>query len=244
MRPLIYQPNPLAFPSRAPGVNPSHPAANGKIYLAGIALNGNFVNLLNGAKGTINGTPSAGIYGAVGPVFVPAATNNGGSASTAFGIATPAGSVCTFSAIFMTGIITGGSNSVVFYTGNQGFQITNSTGALVVHTGGGGTVTLSPTLQVTAHTPYFFAGSYTGDASGNFVLVNLATGSINTATGTTGYNVVAGTTIVVGNAVANNSCFGGGIATVSYAINAVNNVLSIPALVQLAARPWDFWYPL
>ncbi len=63
--PLLYRRNPLAFPGRAPGFDPIHPAASSAVISA-ISSGGNFVNLINGNSGTLTGTPTASIDGTIG----------------------------------------------------------------------------------------------------------------------------------------------------------------------------------
>src|SRR6202035_3096688 len=65
--PQLLRPyNPLIYPGgRLPGFDQSHPASQGAA-LSAVSVVGNFVSLLNGGAGTLNGTPSF-VLGPVGP---------------------------------------------------------------------------------------------------------------------------------------------------------------------------------
>ena len=231
----IYNRDFLAFPGRAPGFDTTHRAAYGisnGYGFSGIALNGNFINLLSGKPGVIAGTVTGSIDGLFGPVCTFSAS---GSQITFPGQSTKTNTVVTMACIARgyTGNYAG-----IFLTGSNGngwgIQ-NNSTSVWGIQTPSNNNIS-GPVIS--NGTPYFFAasGSY---AAQNFVVVNLATGKIlTTVSNTSTSSSQPNGTYWVGTQ-GNGLEWNAGVAAVMFA----PSFMSLPALLQWAQRPWDFGYP-
>lgn len=233
----IYRPNPLAYPGRAPGFDPGHIAVKGAICrFSAVARNGNFHNLLNGKKGTLSGTPKRNVSGLIGE---SASFGNGNSDGITFsGQSVVNDTVLTLAGIFHVAADLG-SYQCIFATGGSGgyYLYLLDTGTLGYYSGADQSSGLVPA----ANTPYFFAASINSTTKANFVLTNLATGTITTASITPSFNGGAPNgTYVIGNQNLASNSLDGSVAAVAYVAKAF---LSPAQLLAWAADPWAFWYP-
>lgn len=228
--------NPLAYPCGvAPGFDPTHPAANGNVVYSCIASGGGLFNITRARRGTIGGSPTAGIT-SIGP-----ATNYPAGATTTLaltGIASPTGA--TLASIFFTPSSFATARTIMYNSGKTGFRIlTTGTLAAIINNNAGGNQNSS--LILSASTPYFAAVSFANASTCNYVLANLATGQILYQSTTTPNTTPgsAGTWYFGCNDVSANQ-FIGGIATWVWIDNLL---LDINSLIAWAYDPWSFWYP-
>jgi hypothetical protein len=236
---LLYKTNALLFPGgRTPGFDPSHVAAN-KIRYSGIPAGATFLNLLNNTTSTIGGTASLKIT-PMGPAVYTATGAANYNSVTATASETP---IAVTQAAIVTPITSNASGSYLFCT-----DVTNATTenalmilSLVVEFSCNGSYTSGITLSL--NTPYFVAVSVrnnSGNLAGNFVVINLLTGQIFTATLTGTSRILQASTFnwgIGGNTL--NSRSGVQIAAVMYSVG----YLSLQQLLLWAQAPWDFWYP-
>jgi hypothetical protein len=235
--------NPLGIPGRRPGFDPSHPAAQ-NIRYSGVANGANFISLLNGKPGTPSISGSV-LDGQIGPAATIATTTGGGNNITVAGGGS-APSVATIACIFKFNGTSAGNYQGLLGTFASGFGwwigIENAVQNITVSSGGtSSTTAFTPVLSVGV--PYFVAvsSSLTG---GNLVVVNLATGAIQSQTVTYGSSLsaaggeapyVLGTTFTF--AAANG--LDGSMAAAMYSAQ----FMSLSQLQQWAQDPWAFWYP-
>ena len=239
--PYIYRRGPLVFPGRASGFDPSHVAAGSPRYnqflFSGVARGANFINLLNGSKGTLSGAPVATISGNVGPASDMSVANGGQITfpfnTTLIGTTIP----LTVAAIVEIG---GQNDSPFSFLGNNtggGFSIGYnhySTPPYAINFNSTtGTIVLLP------NTPYFFACStFSGNASTNCLVLNLLTGQVQTEViAAPGYMNNSSGQLQIGP----SSGYAGDVAVAAAMVSAVS--LSVAQLLQWAQAPWDFWYP-
>lgn len=225
-----------------PRFNPRHPAAVGIAPahgFSGISRSNTFINLLNGAVGTVVSTPTASIFGRIGPcTYYPTATT---ASSTFSGQSTAADSQGTVAAIFQPATVVA-STTCLFYTSGgatSGMGIGMSSTSKLIFLCLGGTNATS-TIGIAAGVPYFFAASNQPSGSCYFVLTRLDNGSISqdtqpragpTATATTGV-------YAVGNTPSSSRVPDARIAAAMFSPKAI----SFAALQQWATNPWSFWY--
>jgi hypothetical protein len=248
----IYRRNPLAYPGRAPGFDPSHLVASNTM-LSAVAAGANFVNCLNGSNGTVVAgstpvLPSGGLYGALGPaVNFSLATNPVGKTSyVSFpGSSTNVRTVTIGALLYFlvngaqaVGVVANDSNG-----SGVSFRVNNS-GTFTLQLAGVASYN-SSAVTLNAAGFYFVAASVnTLTGAYCFVLLNLLTGqttyealsgSAHTPGSPTGSFVVGN----YGNAAAPASEMNGAIAAVAY----INGYRPLPQLLAWAADPWSFWYP-
>lgn len=228
----LFKPNRLAFPSRKPGFDPSHPAS-GKLggVVCAVASQGNFFNLTRGTVSTTTGTPTNALFGTVGP-----------------GLSFAANTVCQFTipANPASGYIWGGifvptslgtptNQCIVGLASTTYIRCNNTSFNFLI---GGSAVNLFTGL-VNGHAYFAVASLFSGSV--NAVLLDLTTGILKTVTPTNANGLSTGnTTVSIGNtgtAASNN--FVGNLAAAIYS----PIFLSLPQLVAWAADLWAFWYP-
>ena len=232
----IYNWDFLAFPGRAPGFDPTHPAALGTVVSA-VSAGANFVNFLNGKQGTVSGSLTSAINGNIGPTTVYAAGGTNRAAFTQASPTSPASFTCA-AVFYQTGYAPSGYATFIWDTTNNGLLTQFSTHALdiIVNNAQQIFTNLVPSLN----TPYFAVASGSSTKA-NGLLLNLATGQILSQT--ISYSIALGsaaTSISIGNTTGGSIEIVGGIGA---AMMGYNNFLSPAALLQWAQRPWDFWYP-
>ncbi len=101
-----------------------------------------------------------------------------------------------------------------------------------------GGLSISSGLTLSTNVPYFI-GVSCRSGSQNFVVVNLATGQVQTATTTTVRAFSAATGYTIGGLSGGSKQAD---ATIMAAMHSVS-YLSLPELLAWAADPWAFWYP-
>lgn len=247
----IYRRNPLAFPGgRNPGFDPSHIAAAGIAPghgLSAIASGANMLNLLTAAKGTINGTVTAKVVGNLGQT---AGLNNAGSQLTFPAQSTATDISGTIAIIFQTPNAFTTNQWFATNIINGGFHLTpNGAGATTQAEfvfGGTGVTTLQSTFPnpIAQNIPYFLAASASStQAAGasatvvNFLLLNLLTGQVQTSTATAAKLTPAAASGTI--TICQSAALMGQVAAAMFA----PSFMSLPALLQWAQSPWDFWYP-
>jgi hypothetical protein len=229
----IYRRNPLAFPGRAPGFDPSHPAST-NVILSAIARadSAAFTNLLNGIASTTTGTISSRID-SIGPAVSCTTTLSAAVFNSVTLQSAPAG--MTFAAIFMVATVSDFLN-MLFTDGNNALQIgvTNYSKVSLY------TTTIYDGLQYSYNVPYFLAISITSGAA-VFVLKNLSTGSVisNTLTSVTMPTGIGNGINLVGRVSYGPQYLNGIMAAAMYS----EEHLSLQQLLAWAADPWSFWYP-
>lgn len=237
----------LALPSRAPGFSSEH-SASANIRFSGVSVGANFISLLNGQFGVIQGGGFTGfatgvVHGNVGPSLV--FTNNnallqfGGFPSTSPNAVTLAAIAVPTAADIAANFAVLLSNSG---NGPNGEQLILQAGQLQFNVWGGNRAQPDfGRFQASAGVPYFFAAS-ASQTQVNFAMVNLLTGSVDvdknigsfTGLGSNDSNVTLGTF-----PGANNDGFTGNLAR----IMCNESLLSFPDLLGWAADPWSFWHP-
>jgi hypothetical protein len=239
---LLRSYNPLVYPGgRArPGFDPSHPASSGVINgngFSGIASGANFVNLLNGAKGTPANGPTSTLDGRIGPSAVFTAT--GAQATYSTPLAVVNNSTTSAAILVCSAFNAGGGTWFIhgtFVGHYNGFGIT-SAGALQAYDKDGGSK--SSTFSLSLNVPYLIIVSK-NSATVNFLAVRLDNGSLQTSTAS-GF-----TTVSVSDGLYTIGCFAGSsgqidasMATCMYG----TSYLSMPQMLAWASDPWSFWYP-
>jgi hypothetical protein len=228
----------LVNPGRRAKLDLTHPAAQ-NLRFAGIAASGNFINMFQGSRGTVAGTPSA----LSSPHIGQATTYTGSTDNSTFaGQLTAADPSATIAAIF---IFTGTTNfRTVFLNsvGNTGWtlQVQNTTNT--VNFGAQGSAQVVGPV-VSPNIPYFVVGSSNPGAIVNnagIVVRRLDTGAMTVVGNGNGLGNSGATsgTYQVGNDTTNSRPLTGSIAAVMY--SATN--LTIPQMVKMADDPWGFWY--
>ena len=237
--PLIRLSNPLIFPSRKPGFDPSHPAAqNPRLSL--VAAQANFLNIggLGGQPATAN--ISAAVPKSIGPI-VDFGNAGGSQKVTVANLSTATDVAFTAAAIIVVRTIIAAAQQLLTNS-NTGtapfaFRITASTGTLNLNVNGTNSVFASPALIVGV--PYLVAASRTSNNI-NFLISRLDTGQVYTgAVANAGTSAGGNGTYCIGNGVA------GGVSCFSYMAAAMASAtyLSIPKLLAWGADPWSYWYP-
>lgn len=239
--PLLTAFNKLAYPGgwARPGYDSRHIAA-GTPRLSAVANLAGSITLL-GRTGVLTGQPT--ITGtittsstSIGPVInQTTATNNYISVAAGFGGETP--SAMTVACIIIP-------------------RTSTSIGALFQWGGGAGaanilylsslTITLNDNSQnyssgitLTIGRPYFIAACFISSVAVNFVVRDLISGRIQTAT-VTALAKANNQGLFLLQAAGNSNFSGADMASVMYSIN---TKLAVPQLVMMAQAPWDFWYP-
>lgn len=230
--PILRRTNLLAFPNRNPGFDPSHPASNGCICSWIPAPGGNAINLLTAKIAIKSAAFSTFSITPFGPGLTPATSQN----EHFTGLPTTVTTTGTVACICTVANASSATQQklIVDSVGTGPFLVSS---LLKMFNG----VTVSSGLTI-GNNPYFFAiTSNTSTGAVKFLVLNLATGQVTTATsssgGTTAYNF---SSLYIGiNASANNDPFTGslncGMVT--------STELSMPQLLQWAADPWAFWCP-
>ncbi len=223
--------NPLAFPAgRAPGFDPTHPAAKGCI-LCMVAFGASYLNTANGKVATGGFTSK---IDSIGPAIV-----NSGSSNTAIsGPVAPTSVVVA--GIFRLGATLNSPGYLLCSSGTTGNNIGLATrsGEWQFQING----TLGPSLTSplpVINTPYFVVFSNYNSVL-NYVIVNLATGQTWSGSVTSEAMSANADTTVYLNSNSLNKPLGGPCAALALCYN---NPLSLSQLLAWAARPWDFWYP-
>lgn len=228
---------PFSYPGIEPRFDPSHIAA-GITRFSAVAFNGtNLVNLLNGAQGTIGGSPTSVEDGTLGHCF----RGNAGTVFVNFtGQSTANDSDVTFG--WMWRPAASNANMPVFASDgaatNGAWVGGSNPGRLIIVANSGGAFKQSSGgVTYVTGSPYFCAVSMNSSVT-NFVLTNLETGVTKTST-TTGTALTApnGTyRIGLNNTFHLNNT---SVAAVMFA----GQYSSMNKLLQWAADPWAFWYP-
>ena len=232
-------PRGLEYPAgRAPGFDPTHPAARNARASAVARPGGAMVNILTGTALVNNASVVAQTL-AIGPavqLLVVSATAC--SLSTTFSEGSAV--ITTMATITKINSVPSNGNLFVSYVGTGYVQlVTNNAGQLGVWMGSAYTLS-GITLGTTS--PYFIAASVYPGASGlvHFILVNMATGAVQTAfnvatTKTTG--TITSPVFSVGSTGSTQA----GMSTATAMLSVVG--LSPAQLSAWAADPWGFWYP-
>lgn len=226
----------LSYPGNLKaGFDPSHPAAKGTIF-SGIAMNGNFINLLNGKSGTIVSTPTSTQTSIVGPSTVFGSTTTTSCNFTGFSAAVVNGTIAAI--VFPTALVGPAFGSMIFHNGEFGLGFGPS--ALNANMWGNGDT--SSGISVSINTPYFVFCSTPGvggASSYDFGVVNLQTGAIKQSNVAYAGNGTGDGTYRVGNSIGGTNAFTGSIAAVMYS----NKYVGASARNSWLADPWSFWRP-
>lgn len=240
MRPAILRRRSLAYPGGAkPGFDSTHPMAVGANLSAVFDNSGNFINLCPGfcpPIGTIAGTVAKKLDSQIGPAKDVGTTYKVTFTSGSGGIFSSASAAVTFAAIMRT---SASDNSGIICAGTDGPQIADFGGPFYFSQSGTDT---SSGITLAANTPYFVVASFEGTINFpcNFLVLNLQTGNIQTATVVIGQNVNStGTGFSIGFEGKYTDYWQGRIAAV-YAANAYHQLQDLQAW---ATDPWRFWYP-
>lgn len=234
---ILPSSNPFAFPARAPGFDPTHPAAQNMTPTKGasvVCLGGsNLTSLLTGAPLAVSGGTPITAMGEIGP--------SAGCTSTTLIKLTNQSSVTpnaiTFGAIFQLQSASVSNNQIINYPGND-IACNGSTWLLAIGNGNVGVGTgATPGVGI----PCFVCASAQSLGVVNFIAIRLDTGAIlNSFTGTTVRSWgPAGPNLAFGTATTANAPLNGSIAAAMMAYN----FLSFNTLQMWAADPWAFWYP-
>lgn len=239
----VFRQSPLACPQgRSPGFDPTHPASL-NCFISTIPIAAGVFNLITDAVGTAYGTnPAVALDGSIGMCAkTTGITQNGWRLS---GNTTAQEVLVTMAAITRVTSLANDFQAWLSSGGNANTGVwlyVKTTGHLFF--GFGGVANIDSGLILTANTPYFVAASYSAAATNvNFVLVNLSTGSMQTATGSTaGNSTVAPDNrfLIFGNTFASSNSPIGVTSNVMYN----RSYLSMSALRMWANDPWSFWYP-
>jgi hypothetical protein len=233
----------FAYPGGyAAGIDYNHMAVKGgTLRFSGIAAPSGvqFINLLNGKKGTVTSTLTAKIHRIAGPIITSTGTGQ---------IAFSGNAAVAASSLTIAAIIVGpadGTNGIIFNTtsavaacpmlwkdlGTNNLGLTTNTGAPAAVSG----------IAIASGTPYFVISSFSSLSTNvKFLVLNLANGKVSTASvAAPPFTAVAsnGTYCVAGDGVGDTST---GVAA---AVMFSNAGLSIPEMLLWAKDPWGFWYP-
>ena len=224
--------NPLAYPAGvAMGIDLSHPAAGATLW--SIAATGNgLISVLQGTRRTGTVAPSY-----APSIIGPAGLFSGGNVDQFSNVPFAAGvTTFTIAAIILPTSLTGNTNVFNYGSGGTGVGILSVSGALRVDYPGVGNVTSG--ISMTNNVPQAVFISRNAVPNTNFVIANLQTGQVITATsGSATAGVAPATRLDIGN-----GGFGfwtGYIACCMFSAR----YLSMPELLKWAADPWSFWYP-
>ena len=232
--------NPLQFPGgRAPGFDPTHPAASNwsrQFCISTIPIAGDFVDIATataGAVQSINGITT---------IIGPAIQNLSGSTNTfsRFTVSsfTPSKFLAAQIVIYTT--IPGANYQISLGLGGASNRyamlLAGSTGRFGSYDSNG---TGQSTFVPTANVPYFMATSWNGGTTVNVFVLNLSTGATFTqAVANTG-NFGTPTSYTIGS-LGGNHAWEGSLAALMFNPNIF---LSLSQLRAWAADPWSFWYP-
>lgn len=220
---------------KAPGINPAHPMAN-KLRFSGVALPGNFLNLMSGMPGTLSGAPTYGMNANIGTVM-----KCGNSVSASFtGRSTVADDEATIAGIAIN-INSTATVRTIFGTSsaNNGFRFIQGSGDLLTMVAGG-------VIAITGHAlaedaPFLLMASWsTAKSEVRFLSKNLQTGKVivsSTAHGST--PVAPNGTYIVGNSNFSSEQHTHGVAAVMFSAK----FNPAERLREFANDPWAFWYP-
>ena len=231
--------DPFSFPGyRAPGFNNGHIASPSTLF-SGIAMpGGGFLNLLNGTRATLVGTPGFSIDGIIGPCCSYLGGVN--TATDEFPAPTTSFTTVTMAAIFkIPSFLSSNMYLISNSNGTNSFAIgcTATTGTAFIIAGTTNTLLgFTPAVNV----PYLLVASISLNSAISSVLVNLNNGSIvagNTAS--TGTSVAGDGTFYVGNRPGFPRPLNGYIAAAMFS-SAFSSQQQLNAWAQ---SPWDFWYP-
>lgn len=249
MRQLLLKRRSLVFPGGLrPGFDPSHPASAGISPghgLSAIASGATLVNLLNAAKATISGAPTASIDGLIGRTCYAGA---GGSTDklTFAGNSTATDDNMTIAAIWrQVGTPNPGDYLATSSNGSTGWEMQYVTGAnnFNIHNHAQATDDNSG-YAITAGHAYFgvVSASTSGSGFSSWCLVDLNTGVMNAFTATYP-DTAAGWT----SSGASNGSYAVGIGNAPLAkIAAIMwgpRCLTLPQQLAWCADPGSFWYP-
>jgi len=218
--------NPLSYPGRAPGFDPSHVASRGIGPNRGISAIATFSNVMVSLSGS--GTSAASIAEPVDSLIGPVVGSAGGINFT--GQSTASISAKTLAGIFRVTSLTGSYQNLIQDNFADALLIQPAEN-LSFYASGDNPIP-NPAALV-AGRAYFVAASASGTKI-NCVVVDLATGRIylNSVSEGTGLNAPSGT-IEFDNGSA--ASFAAGMVGYNY--------LSLQQLQQWAQDPWSFWYP-
>lgn len=232
----LRNPNPFVYPaSTSPGFDAKHPASL-NCKFSGIASNADIINLFTGSAGTIAGAPAASIGGNLGP----GVSYTGSTDESVFSFPTTAFTAWTFGAIVkVTSFLSSGA--MVMITNNnaanaEGMFFAITTGTFSVWSG---STSISSTFIPSLNVPYFCAASFSSAAPVDFVLTNLNTGQIRSATIANSTAVTVGSGgLYIGNRGTTRPLNG-----LLAAAMLSNSRVPLNSLLMWAADPWSFWYP-
>lgn len=230
----LRNPNPLGFPGGVrPGVDPTHVLSRG-CWFSGVAYGSNFLNLLSGGLGSNTGSP-ASVLDSAGPATQYTSTTKSsfsGPAASATG---------TIACIVKKTVAFNGTNEWICDFGGStvgyGLAALNGTPLLFDN------VSISSGLTMSVGVPYLYIGSWIDTSSTtvtvNFVLVDLTTGRITSATVSSSTSAHGPSTLFIGNRNDGIRPWAGNL----YALCASTAFFSVSGLLQIAVDPWSFWYP-
>lgn len=244
--PLTQSPASFSYPfGSAPGFDPSHPAAPGATF-SGIASTAGFINLMQGQRSVVNGTPLTTILpGIAAATKFPTApdycsfsgfpaTLDNQTTMAAIVQFTTVGAAQQMFLCSSTQASTNWSLNCDFSGGTTSFSINPN----------GGTVTRS-LIALSAGVPYFLAlsvsDSFANSGKVFFVVTRLDTGQIQSAN----IAVSASPLGASNGSYSVGARVNGNVASLSSIAAAMitRRATSFSALLQWAADPWSFWYP-
>lgn len=244
--------NPLAFPARRAGFDPSHFAAKGCFWSV-VSTGASAINLCKPSpKPTAQvSAPTSVIDGNLGRAskFTGVASNSlvfTGGSNAAIDL------TLTYACLYRPSSIA----STVSIVSNS---TTVNTGSLLSYNAGFGSLVFGfelvfpilPNIALIAGGPYFIIVSGSGVSGGtwntNWLVMRLDTGQIITTTATgTGQTMAASNgNMLFGGASSGqgNNDATGNLAAAMYSGGPGGFVMSIPQMLQWAQDPWAFWYP-
>jgi hypothetical protein len=227
----------FAIPSRPYGFDQTHPAAGtgGTRFSIISGPTTGSINLIKpSGRPTNTVAPTASSDGVLGPSLV----SNGTTTEIRFATSAILDVNTTAMAIFNLSSISATIDGM-FIGGRQGgyaLGYKHATGNIAMFNNNTGDAVVA--LPVSANIPYFLAASTQGTIT-NFVLLNLATGQMQSTSVTGTFTaLINGTLFGYANATG-GAPISGKIACASY----TNIFLTLPQLQQIALKPWNFWYP-
>jgi hypothetical protein len=250
---LPFRPNKLAYPGGIGGINPAHPAAQ-NLYLSAVAVNSGtftsggapspFVNLVTGAPLTRTniGANPGGTFSMDGSIGASYAFSSSANSTFGLNLSLTAGQSAakTVGAIFKFSVQGGVGvyqSVVVFNVGVEGLYILNGAPDWFL-----GSDNLSSITLTVGHAYYVATSAFPSGATTliNFVVKDLTTGQVRSATTTRASTPATVTAVGVGNdqlGSSDPSLFP--IAAAMYS----GAALGIPQMLNWAQDPWFFWYP-
>lgn len=233
--------NPLQPPSGRPSFDAQHPMS-AAIRFSGVALGANFLNLLTGKPGAITLTTTAKVDGAIGAAFT---LNSAGSNTDFSGQSTNNDTTFTVGWIWRPTVI---SNAAVFASdsaGTNGFWVGGSNGGadgrMLLQANNAGTFKQADSnCGYAIGDPLFCAISMNGTTTTNMVQRHLERGTVKSFTTASGLAVTApdGTYRIGRNNTTHLSL--SPVAAIMFAAR----YHTLQELLQWAADPWAFWYPV